>query len=190
MEVIITMPCALAAVLLQESRTDPMPCALAAVLLQESRTVDICRKPCFRDQSRVCTTLYACSARPDCRVRSYSVGGRRESERLPGCGSRCLAPRVGGGSWSSPSRGGARLGVVCERVGARRAERCLPTVQSRTCVDVWTGTVSGDSLRTVSLVAVWSLGLLLYGELVDYGNTPNNAYSQGVQELNTSAGVC
>ena len=27
-------------------------------------------------------------------------------------------------------------------------------------------------------------------ELVDYGNTPNNAYSQGVQELNTSAGVC
>ena len=27
------------------------------------------------------------------------------------------------GSWSSPARGGARLGVVCERVGARWAGR-------------------------------------------------------------------
>ena len=26
--------------------------------------------------------------------------------------------------------------------------------------------------------------------LVDYGNSPDNAYSQGVQELNASAGAC
>jgi hypothetical protein len=41
---------------------NPMPCALAVVLLPESRTVDICRKPCFRGRTR----MYAgntCSAR-------------------------------------------------------------------------------------------------------------------------------
>ncbi len=54
----------------------------------------------------------------------------------------------------------------------------------------WAGTASGGSLKTVALVAVCSLGLLLYGELVDYGNVPDNAYSQGVQELNTSADAC
>jgi len=27
-------------------------------------------------------------------------------------------------------------------------------------------------------------------ELVDYGNAPDNAYSQGGQELNASAGAC
>jgi hypothetical protein len=26
--------------------------------------------------------------------------------------------------------------------------------------------------------------------LVDYGNSPDNTYSQGVQELNASAGAC
>jgi len=41
-----------------------------------------------------------------------------------------------------------------------------------------------------SPVAVWGLGLLLYGDWVDYGNVSDNTYSQGGQELNASAGVC
>ena len=51
---------------------------------------------------------------PAYRVRSCCVGGRRESERLRamGAGRRCLAPRVGGGSWSSPPHCGVHLGVV------------------------------------------------------------------------------
>ena len=72
---------------------------------------------------------------------------------------------------------------------AGRAATCLPAVQSRACVDAWAGTASGGSLRVVAPVAVWSLGLLLYGELVDYRIVPDNAYSQGVQELNASAGA-
>ena len=57
-------------------------------------------------------------------------------------------------------------------------------------MDAWAGTASSGSLRVVALVAVWSLGLLLYGELVDYGIDPDNGYSQGGQELNASVGVC
>ena len=54
---------------------------------------------------------------PAYRVRSCCVGGRRESERLRamGAGRRCLAPRVGGGSWSSPVRCGTRLGGLWAR---------------------------------------------------------------------------
>ena len=39
-------------------------------------------------------------------------------------------------------------------------------------------------------VTVWGLGLLLREALVDYGNAPDNAHSQGGQELNASAGAC
>ena len=42
----------------------------------------------------------------------------------------------------------------------------------------------------VVLVSIWVLGILLRELLVDYGNTPDNVYSQGVQELNTSPGAC
>jgi len=52
------------------------------------------------------------------------------------------------------------------------------------------GAASGGSFWAVAPVAVWGLGLLLRESLVDYGNTPDNAYSQGGQELNTSAGAC
>ena len=35
-----------------------------------------------------------------------------------------------------------------------------------------------------------TIGLLLLGERVGYGNIPDNAYSQGSQELNASEGAC
>jgi hypothetical protein len=57
-------------------------------------------------------------------------------------------------------------------------------------VDAWAGAASGGSFRSVTPVVIWGLGLLLRGERVDYGNSPDNAYSQGVQELNASAGAC
>ena len=63
-------------------------------------------------------------------------------------------------------------------------------VRSRACVDAWAGAASGGSFRAVAPVAIWGLGLLLREALVDYGNTPNNAYSQGGQELTASAGAC
>jgi hypothetical protein len=63
-------------------------------------------------------------------------------------------------------------------------------VQSRACVDAWSGVVSCVSFLTVALVTVWGLGLLVREDLVDYGNAPDNAYSQGDQELNASAGAC
>ena len=52
------------------------------------------------------------------------------------------------------------------------------------------GLESGGSFRTVALVSVWGLGLMIHGGGVDYGNTPDNAYSQGSEELNASAGTC
>ena len=57
-------------------------------------------------------------------------------------------------------------------------------------MDAWSGAASGGSFRAVSPVAVWVLGLLLRESLVDYGNVPDNAYSQGGQELNSSEGAC
>ena len=85
---------------------------------------------------------------------------------------------------------------MCDRVDAWRAGlvtctvRCLPAVRSQTCVDAWAGAASGGSFRAVAPVAVWVLGLLLRESLVDYGNVPDNAYSQGGQELNSSEGAC
>jgi hypothetical protein len=102
---------------------------------------------------------------------------------------RCLFDEASkGGSWSSPARGGARLGVVCER--SRRAGRRHVSPRCRVG-HAWTfGLVRRQvALRVVAPVSVWSLGLLLYGELVDYRIAPDNAYSQGVQELNASAGA-
>ena len=127
---------------------------------------------------------------PESRVRSCGVGGRRESERRPGCretvpgtagGRRTLVVLLGTGrSWGVRARG---------RVAGREA-LCLPAVRSRVCVDAWAGATSGGSFRAVVLVSIWVLGILLRESLVDYGNTPDNVYSQGVQELNTSPGAC
>ena len=49
--------------------------------------------------------------RPGCAHTALAGGGSR-SDAL-GAGRRCLAPRVGGGRWSSPARGGACLGGWC-----------------------------------------------------------------------------
>jgi len=111
------------------------------------------------------------------------AGGGSRSDAL-GAGRRCLAPRVGGDRWSSCS------GRVAVGGCAGRTTPCLPTVRSRACVDAWAGEASGGSFRTVAPVAVWGLGLLLREALVDYRNAPDNAYSQGGQELNASAGAC
>ncbi len=129
--------------------------------------------------------------RAGCAHAPWADGGRR-SDTL-GTGKQCLAPLVGGGLWSSPDRGGALLGgggVRSRGSMAVRAMRCLPTVRSRVCVDAWAGAASGFSFRAVDQVTVWVLGLLLRGERVDYGNDPDNVYSQGGQELNPSVGAC
>ena len=72
-----------------------------------------------------------------------------------------------------------------------RAVWCLSAVRSRACVDDWASAASGVSFKTVAPVAVCDFGLLLLlrGERVDHGNAPDNAYSQGDQELNASAGT-
>jgi hypothetical protein len=44
--------------------------------------------------------------------------------------------------------------------------------------------------RSVTPVAVWGMARLLRGGRVLYGRVPNNAYSQGRQELGASAGAC
>ena len=66
----------------------------------------------------------------------------------------------------------------------------MTAVRSRAYVDTWAGAASCGSFLSVAQVAIWGLGLLLREALVDYGNTPNNAYSQGDQELRASAGAC
>jgi hypothetical protein len=172
---------------------DPMPCALAAVLLPESHAHGCHMQnalflgPAY---TRGCITV---CARPVTayRVRSCCVGGRRESERRPGC--REAVPGTAGGQRPLVVLlgTGRRWGVcrACGRV-AGRAAQCLPAVRSRACVDTWAGASSGGSLWAVALVAVWVLGLLLRESLVDYGNAPDNAYSQGCHELNASVGDC
>ena len=128
---------------------------------------------------------------PACGVRSCGVGGRLELERRPGC-REAVSGTVGrrrpleaccsrqGGPGGEPTRGRV--------VG--RAALCLPAVQSRACVDAWAGAASGGSFRDVALVAVWGLRIMMHREQVDQGKSPDNAYSQGGQELNASAGAC
>jgi hypothetical protein len=57
----------------------------------------------------------------------------------------------------------------------------------RTWVGVWAGAAPGDSFKTVDSMSVcdWvSVGR------VGCGNVPDNAYTQGGQELGASAGGC
>ena len=49
---------------------------------------------------------------------------------------------------------------------------------------------AGGSFRAVAPVAVWGMARLLRGGRVLCGKVPNNAYSQGSQELIASAGAC
>jgi hypothetical protein len=60
---------------------------------------------------------------------------------------------------------------------------------SRACVDAWASAASGGSFRAVTQVAVWGTALILRGRRVLYGKVPNNAYTQGSQELSVSAGA-
>jgi len=143
---------------------DPMSCALAAVLLPESRAHGChVQKPLFPGPTPHVRGAYVLGPclRAGCAQAAWAGGGSR-SDAL-GAGRRCLAPRVGGGRWSGPARGGARLGGG--RVRGRvvgRATRCLPAVRSRACVDAWAGAASGGSFRAVALVTVWDLGLMLH----------------------------
>jgi hypothetical protein len=128
---------------------------------------------------------------PANRVRSCCVDGQRESERLPGCQESVPGTA---GRWRplvlSCSRWGVPGGGECVGVWWVRATLCLPAVLSRACVDAWAGAAYCVSFRAVALVVIWGLALMLHGGRVDYGNTPDNAYSQGSQELNASAGTC
>ena len=73
-----------------------------------------------------------------------------------------------------------------------RPATIVPTVRPAPCIPLnlfcTLYFVGSSSFRSVALVTIWGLGLLLRGEWVDYGNAPDNAYSQGGQELNASAG--
>jgi len=90
---------------------DPMSCALAAVLLPESRAHGChVQKPLFPGPTPHVRGAYVLGPclRAGCAQAAWAGGGSR-SDAL-GAGRRCLAPRVGGGRWSGPARGGARLG--------------------------------------------------------------------------------
>jgi hypothetical protein len=103
-----------------------------------------------------------------------------------GAGGRCLAPLVVGVRWSGPplQRRG-RLGVMC----GRSRGGLVDSVSSRACVDAWSRAASSGSFRAVAPVDVWGPARLLFWGWVLYGKVPNNAYSQGSQELSASAGA-
>ena len=102
---------------------DPMPCALAAILLPESRVHDYHMQKtmflgpaCTPGQITMCTRTV-----PACRVRSYGEGGRRESERRPEC--RETVPDTAGvlrQLFVVHETG--RIWGVCRRVAAWRTE--------------------------------------------------------------------
>ena len=126
-----------------------------------------------------------------CSVRACVQGALMRRGRAAGVGATTWVPGVGAypNGWTEavgrPDRCGSQLGGVRARGSVSgRSALCLRTVRSRTCVDAWAGASSGGSFRAVAPVAVWDLGILVRESLVDYGNAPDNAYSQGVQELN------
>jgi len=91
-----------------------------------------------------------------------------------------IPPCIGAGAWGQFTGG---------RVGGR-ATLCLPAMRGRACVDAWAGAASGAYFRAVLSVAIWGAAQLLRGGRVLYGKVPNNAYSQGSQELSASEGTC
>ena len=171
---------------------NPMPCALASILLSESRArpPDICGKPCFRGPTGCILGVDAFG--PFLRagytgaawVRGGSLGrGMR-------AGRRCLAPRVGGESWSGSPSNDADTRARCAggHVGGW-ATLCLPAVRGQTCVGAWAGASSGGSFGASALVSVWGLPLLLHGGWILCRKVPNNAYSQDSQEFAASVGA-
>ncbi len=103
---------------------DPMPCALAAILLPESRVHDYHMQKtmflgpaCTPGQITMCTRTV-----PACRVRSYGEGGRRESERRPEC-RKSVYDTAGGRRPLVVVHGTGRSWGVYGRMGAWLAER-------------------------------------------------------------------
>ena len=123
---------------------DPMTCATGS----GSRRA-LCRKPCFislncfmgpvddyvttntpvtksqnfRDQSRMYAG-HTCSARASCRVRLCGVGGRRESERLPGCREAVTDTAGRRSPWVECCLRRGGTGGGSQRVGEWWAGRC------------------------------------------------------------------
>jgi len=104
-----------------------------------------------------------------------STGGRRP---LVGSCSQCATHMRSVCEWT-PGGLGDTVSFRCAGSGMRgRLGWC--SVQW-----LFQGCCSGDRLRH------WTVcRLLLRAERVDYGNVPDNVYSQGRQELHASAGAC
>ena len=69
-----------------------------------------------------------------------------------------------------------------------RQSFCTLLYYCRACVDAWASAASDGSFKAVAPVAIWDTALILCGGLVLYGKVPNNAYSQGSQELSVICG--
>ncbi len=134
---------------------DPMPCALAVILLPESRAhgchmqKTVFPGPAIRAHNGVRTR-----AVPACGVCSCGVGERRESGQLHGCRG-AVHGSVHGLLLSGPDRSRARVWSQCAggRVGGW-STMCLPAVRGPVCVDAWAGAASSGSFRAVASGAV------------------------------------
>jgi hypothetical protein len=92
---------------------DPMPCALASILLPESRA-----HGCHMKKTLFPGTYYRVCSRavPACGVRRCGVGARRESGQRHGCGE--AVPDAAGGRCAlvgSPLQRRGHLRAVCGR---------------------------------------------------------------------------
>jgi len=95
------------------------------------------------------------------------------------------------GGFFGKCRDGARPGGLCASAWTLDwQDRSVSFRCAESDTDAWTGASSCGSFKTVDPVTVCRFGLLPSGERVDHGNSPDNAYSQGGQELNASAGAC
>jgi hypothetical protein len=129
----------------------------------------------------VCEDVCA-RAVPACGVRKCGVGARLESGQRHGCGE--TVPGTAGGRRTlvgSPCMRG-RLGWCGVQWFFQR--------ESVLFIGTQFSILYTSMYRSVMPVAVWGMALLLSGGRVLYGRVPNNAYSQGSQELGASAGAC
>jgi hypothetical protein len=184
---------------------NPMPCALAAILLPESLAQDChMQKTLFPGPALRAREGVRARAVPACGVRSCGVGGRQESGQRHGCPGAVhdttggLRPLV----WSCSQRV-ATARAVCEwtrgGLGVAVSSRCTGSdMRGRLdwCGVRWLfqGCCSGDRLRHWT-AAAWRAGGLRKLCFCKNNkrmiiNVPDNAFSQGVQELNASTGAC
>jgi hypothetical protein len=159
-------------------------CTGRDLVARVARTAAICRKPCFLGPTG-CMQGCVFSGRScmrDTQVRRGCTAGVWATTWVRGGAEGRRRTLVG-----SPCSGAGTLGQCVD--GRMGATRCLPPVRGRAWVDDWAGAASGGSFRAVAPVAVWGMSRLLREERVLYGKVPNNAYSQGSQELSASAGA-